>query len=164
MNVRYTTSVASKKIVYFAQNFITFLSDCTPTLRLTRRGFFHCPISLIEMTVAAPALHDITVVKVKTRIAAGAKRFNVARNGALKLGNPHKIESEADRDQVVEAFRKTLWAWMNQDSPYRKSMVELLEAARKGPIELSCHCAPKRCHAHVIKSALEWMNEHPHFA
>ncbi len=116
------------------------------------------------MAVAAPAQHKITVVKVRSRRTPGTERFNVARNGALGLGNPHKMETEADRDQVVEAFRKDLWAWMNQDSPYRKTMTELLEASRKGPIELCCHCAPKRCHGDVIKACLEWMNEHPHFA
>ena len=60
------------------------------------------------MTVSAPAQHKITVVKVRSRRTPGTERFNVARNGALGLGNPHKIETEADRDQVVEAFRQDL--------------------------------------------------------
>ena len=128
-----------------------------------RAGVLLVSFSKTDMTVLAPAQHDITVVKVRSRRTPGTERFNIARNGKLGLGNPHKIATEADRDKAVDAYRKDLWVWMNHDSPQRKAMEELLEASRQGPIELCCHCAPLRCHGDVIKSCLQWMHEHPHY-
>ena len=115
------------------------------------------------MKVAAPALHDINVVHVSSRPNPGYTRFDVSRRGSLGLGNPYAMRSEADRDFVIDRFRETLWFdWINgafMVGTAHESLIEILYAARRGPIELGCYCAPKACHADIIKNCLLWMNE-----
>lgn len=61
------------------------------------------------------------------------------------------MRSEADRDRVCEAFAQTPW-----HSAQLAYFQTILEAARKGDVVLLCWCAPKRCHADVIKQRLEY--------
>jgi len=57
-----------------------------------------------------------------------------------KWGNPFRMESEADREKVVDQFRK--WVW---------TQPQLIAEARqelRGK-DLACWCAPKACHGDI---------------
>jgi hypothetical protein len=79
------------------------------------------------------------------------------------LGNPFEMKSEADREDVIEQYRKWLWAQyaMTQDtgreSEAIKELNKLVNIARQGKdINLICWCAPKPCHGDIIKDYIEW--------
>ena len=106
-------------------------------------------------------LHDINVVHVSSTPNPGYTRFDVSRRGTLGLGNPYAMKSEADRDYVIDRFRQTLWFnWIHGAfmTPEHDNLIQILYAARRGPVELACYCAPKSCHADIIKNCIVWMN------
>ena len=63
------------------------------------------------------------------------------------------MTSEADRDAVCEDyhryFHKQLADFKNY--PFHNEIEAILTAADQGDIQLSCFCAPKRCHCETIK-------------
>ena len=83
----------------------------------------------------------------------GITRVYVGRPSAL--GNPFPMRSEADRERVVAQYRSWLRQQWKTRGPARGELERLLELAKAGPLELICWCAPKACHADVIREALE---------
>jgi hypothetical protein len=73
------------------------------------------------------------------------------------LGNPFPMHDESQRANVITKYRQWLFKHMNEPI-YQYHLQRLLELARKGPLTLICWCAPKACHADVIKACLEWMD------
>ena len=76
-----------------------------------------------------------------------------------KLGNPFPMRKEADRDEVVEQYTAWLRSQYAAKSPVRDELERLLSIARQQPLELVCFCAPKRCHADVIRNAIIGMDK-----
>ena len=76
-----------------------------------------------------------------------------------KLGNPFPMRTEADRDRVVEQYRLWLREQYRARGPVRAELERLLKVAQKQPLELVCFCAPKSCHADVIREAILGMAE-----
>ena len=72
------------------------------------------------------------------------------------LGNPFKLEREADRDQVLEQYRRWLRErYTKGDRAVIGELDRLIGIAReRGEITLLCWCAPKKCHAEVIQTAM----------
>ena len=72
------------------------------------------------------------------------------------LGNPFKLERESDRESVIERYE----VWLHEKIRTRNKVVcdelnRLYKIARdSGVLELLCWCAPKRCHADVIRFVL----------
>ena len=72
------------------------------------------------------------------------------------LGNPFKLERESNRDAVIEQYE----VWLRERITARDQRVceelnRLYVIARDtGLLELACWCAPKRCHAEVIRKVL----------
>ena len=72
------------------------------------------------------------------------------------LGNPFKLERESDRESVIERYE----VWLREKIRTRDKAVcnelnRLFKIARdSGVLELVCWCAPKRCHAEVIRCVL----------
>ncbi len=72
------------------------------------------------------------------------------------LGNPFIMEYEEQRDGVIEKYRE----WFNNhlliESPIIKEELERISKIYKkhGRLELFCWCAPKKCHAEVIREYL----------
>ena len=72
------------------------------------------------------------------------------------LGNPFKLERESNRDAVIEQYE----VWLRERIAARDRRVcdelnRLYVIARDtGLLELACWCAPKRCHAEVIRKVL----------
>lgn len=71
------------------------------------------------------------------------------------LGNPFKMDSEADRDivcaQYENYFKQKVVIERNQ------SMLRQINQIRntlhvKGSVKLGCFCAPKKCHCETIKN------------
>jgi hypothetical protein len=90
----------------------------------------------------------------------GVARVYVGRPSPL--GNPFAMDSEADRDSVCEQYE----AWLRR--AYREQpgvraellrLLRLLRLAQAGPLELVCWCAPLRCHADFIRTALLGMHK-----
>lgn len=83
----------------------------------------------------------------------GTTRVYVGRPSAL--GNPFPMHTEADRQQVVQQYRAWLRDQWRRRQPARAELERLLEIAKAGPLELVCWCAPRACHADVVKAAIE---------
>ena len=72
------------------------------------------------------------------------------------LGNPFNLERESDRESVIERYE----VWLREKIRTRDKAVcnelnRLFKIARdSGVLELVCWCAPKRCHAEVIRCVL----------
>lgn len=82
----------------------------------------------------------------------GTTRVYVGRPSVL--GNPFAMRSEADRDRVVANYRSWLRQHYRRCGPERQELERLLQLALAGPLELVCYCAPRSCHADVIREAL----------
>jgi hypothetical protein len=77
------------------------------------------------------------------------------------LANPFPMQREADRSRVIAAYNSWLSAELAQgaDSPRRRDVErELFRlralAMRPEGVTLLCWCAPKPCHAEVIRDML----------
>lgn len=85
----------------------------------------------------------------------GAKGEYVGRPSPL--GNPFPLEREADRDTVIDKYE----AWLRQrvTSGDKKVVDELRRLRRlaeeREELVLTCWCAPRRCHADVVKRLIE---------
>jgi len=108
-------------------------------------------------------------------------------NRTTSLGNPFFMKREADRESVIKGYKYYLWlvtqysmspgeasakvrnefslsfssSWAN---PTREEFIGALDRLYSSymsgkDLYLGCHCAPKACHADVIKSYLEWRKE-----
>jgi len=111
-------------------------------------------------------------------LEASATNIKVDRSSVL--GNPFEMRGEGDRASVIQAYR--LWLWRNISTvggtgvdidaiakkfgvvvsgkfkaPTSRQVVdELLRIKLLENVQLLCWCAPKPCHADIIKKAIEW--------
>jgi len=78
------------------------------------------------------------------------------------LGNPFKIGKDGTREEVIAKYENYLYNCIKDknNSVYRKlkELKQLYDAGKD--LVLVCWCWPKRCHAEVIKKAIEdnWLN------
>lgn len=74
------------------------------------------------------------------------------------LGNPVILHSEADRDSVIRQYEWWLLECMDRapNNPRYRALAKLRKQHLAGKrIALQCWCAPKACHADVIKRVVE---------
>ena len=74
------------------------------------------------------------------------------------LANPFH-QAEHGREEAIELYRRWLWDRVKAEyGPVTRELKDILEysLSRKG-ISLGCWCAPRPCHAEVIKRCVEWM-------
>ena len=71
------------------------------------------------------------------------------------LGNPFILRREADRDLVCEQYTHWLRAEYRKHGSVYRALHRLAGLAKAGDLTLICSCAPKRCHADFIKTAIE---------
>jgi len=76
--------------------------------------------------------------------------YDVYIGRGSKWGNPFVMKSEADRERVIEQFRKYLWEQIKA-GVITKDELRALDGKRLG-----CFCKPKACHGDVIVAAIEW--------
>lgn len=104
----------------------------------------------------------ILVVKKSDTVPQGYTPVYIGRGSAF--GNPFVMQDPSDneRDRVCEAFRSHLrQAWQAARQGHESAMVtgiiKLAQRVNRGEkLALQCFCAPKRCHGHTIKTAIEW--------
>jgi Domain of unknown function (DUF4326) len=99
-------------------------------------------------------------IRVLNKRSVGDRGEYVGRPSAL--GNRFKLEHESKRDAVIQQYE----LWLQERIKARDARVchELKRLYRitrdQGVLELTCWCAPKRCHADVIRNILpEALNE-----
>jgi hypothetical protein len=87
----------------------------------------------------------------------GAKGIYVGRPSPL--GNPFAMQREAERASVIRAYEDWLAEQLlDPRSPASIEMRRLAALARKQDLYLVCFCAPKACHADIIKRTIEAIN------
>ncbi len=88
----------------------------------------------------------------------GEYTYYVGRPTAL--GNPFKAYRESQRDTVVDRYDEWLRTRMRTDNQVSRRVLEMVGLVKSGHnITLQCWCAPKRCHADVIKKVMEELME-----
>lgn len=78
------------------------------------------------------------------------------------LGNPFGIGRDGTRDEVIAKYREWLWGQIEERGEVWEALLRLLSRARRAGdngLGLACWCAPKRCHAEIIRAALIWMDK-----
>lgn len=65
------------------------------------------------------------------------------------FGNPFPLESEEDREAVIDQYRIYFNGRITADHDFKRRILEL-----KGKV-LGCFCKPKLCHGDVIVEFLE---------
>ena len=96
----------------------------------------------------------MTAILVLNKRSAGTRGEYVGRPSPL--GNPFKLKRESGRDEVIAQYEN----WLRERITARDQRVcdelnRLYVIARDtGLLELVCWCAPKRCHADVIRKVL----------
>ena len=87
----------------------------------------------------------------------GAKGMYVGRPSPL--GNPFAMQGESTRAQVIRDYEEWLAEQLlDPCSAASTEMSKLAALARKQDICLLCWCAPKACHADIIKRTIEAIN------
>ena len=75
------------------------------------------------------------------------------------LGNPFPMRGEEDRDYVVAQYRQWLDAQRRTNSAAWQEVERLAALSAEGKsLALQCYCAPRKCHADVIRSAIKYIN------
>ena len=86
-------------------------------------------------------------------------RFYVGRPTAL--GNPFELGKDGDRETCVELYREWLGDKLYKDNPQMTQFIQLVEWMMiECYMELVCSCAPKACHADVIRESVledDWL-------
>jgi len=86
----------------------------------------------------------------------GARGMYVGRPSPL--GNPFAMQGESTRAQVIRDYEEWLAEQLlDPRSPASIEMSRLAALARQQDLCLVCFCAPKACHADIIKRTIEAM-------
>jgi len=87
----------------------------------------------------------------------GARGIYVGRPSSL--GNPFPLQCETERAAVIRDYEEWLAEQLlDPSSPASREIHRLAALARKGDLCLICWCAPKACHADIIKRTIEAIN------
>lgn len=87
----------------------------------------------------------------------GARGVYVGRPSPL--GNPFAMQGEATRTQVIRDYEDWLAEQLLDPSSAASIEIHRLAAlVRKQHLCLICWCAPKACHADIIKRTIEAIN------
>jgi hypothetical protein len=79
------------------------------------------------------------------------------------LGNPFKVTFEAQRGLMVDKYEEWLAQRMRHpNNPVYHEVMRLVEMVKSGQsLALECTCAPRRCHADILKRTIEQLLEKP---
>jgi len=100
------------------------------------------------------------MIEVVNRKDYGGVAYYVGRPGPL--ANPYThVPSRyakwkvASRDEAVDKYREWLLEMLTMENETTEAYRELVQSYRDfGGLVLSCWCAPKRCHADVLKEMI----------
>lgn len=99
----------------------------------------------------------IRVVKYPYTKLPGEVAFYVGRGKSATqetctLGNPFRGPT---REQAIELYGYYLFFMLLLDEKIQRVMLHIANTAAKHDVVLICHCAPKPCHADIIKQIIE---------
>jgi hypothetical protein len=98
---------------------------------------------------------QIVIGNVKDRAHFAGKRTEYVGRFKGVLGNPFLVGRDGSRDEVVVKYRRWLWKEMQVRSLVWEKLCELARVQEE--LVLLCHCAPLRCHAEVVRDAVQWL-------
>jgi hypothetical protein len=99
----------------------------------------------------------ITVLNMKYENTPAGLFIRVDR-GHSPLGNPFIMGKDGSRDEVIEKYRRWLWAEIRKGKAVWAELVRLARIVNSGQgIVLGCWCFPQKCHAQVISKAIVWL-------
>jgi hypothetical protein len=125
-----------------------FLTRCSFRVGLT------APSKTLRRRLAAHTEDTMITVGNKQH---GARGVYVGRSSPL--GNPFAMQGEATRAAVIRDYADWLAEQLlDPSSPASREIHRLAELARKQDLYLVCWCAPKACHADIIKRTIEAIN------
>lgn len=82
------------------------------------------------------------LVEVQTKVVhCKREKYDVYIGRPSAWGNPFSMNSESERDAVVEKYKKWLMA--------QPRLIERAQRELRGQV-LGCWCAPRRCHGDVL--------------
>lgn len=85
------------------------------------------------------------------------KPYDVRVDRASIFGNPFYMKDESMREDVCVKYQSYFLNRLNKDDIFRKEFDKLKEIYKKyGKLRLFCWCAPKKCHAEIIKFFIEY--------
>lgn len=88
--------------------------------------------------------------KKKGNVPAGYTEVYVGRPSVL--GNPHVVGKGYQQGEAAAAYGPYLQEQLQQPGPILDEINRLVALVKKGvPVALTCHCAPKPCHAFFIQ-------------
>jgi len=75
-------------------------------------------------------------------------------------GNPYPIDSKHNRDSVCDSYSKYFYKKLKSNNEFKKAVDDLILLGMKADeqgvhLNLSCWCAPERCHCETIKEYIE---------
>jgi hypothetical protein len=71
------------------------------------------------------------------------------------LGNPFLVGRDGTREEAIARYRRWLRAQWRHDGAVRQELERLAAKYRRdGQLTLRCWCAPRPCHADVIREAV----------
>lgn len=101
----------------------------------------------------------IRVVNKRYKYVAADNEVLVYVGRPSVLGNPFTLYSESERDHVVAQYRQWLDAQRRTNGAAWQEIKRLAALSAEGKaLALQCYCAPRKCHADVVKSAIEYVN------
>lgn len=111
-----------------------------------------------QCAAAAPVLCDMPISVHNRSTERGIEGRHEYIGRPRTLGNPFVLGRDGTRGQVIEKYRRWLWAKVKaNDAAVILKLRELALAARGMNVRLMCHCKPQACHGDVIKACVEWM-------
>ena len=120
------------------------------------------------MTISVANVRDFIVdgkVELPPNAVYVGRAVNRYRLKASPLANPYTIgmwnwsvNKFLDEGDVMERYRHLLpLLCIRSASGVKEELTRLADLARRGPLVLVCWCAPKACHADIIREVLEGM-------
>lgn len=70
-------------------------------------------------------------------------------------GNPFAMSSTRTRDQVCDDYETYFKDQVQNNRSFKQALDSLVNKAQTSNIELSCFCAPLRCHGDTIKRYID---------
>ena len=89
------------------------------------------------------------VVNLREKPAAGDDMVRVDRT-SRRWGNPYRIDTHGNRDQVIDLYRSQLRGFI------RVGIFTLEDLAALDGKRLACWCAPMPCHGDALRDAAAW--------
>jgi uncharacterized protein DUF4326 len=127
------------------------------TLRVLTRRSFRAGLETPSKTSSRLAAHTEDEMITVGNKKHGARGIYVGRPSPL--GNPFPLQCEEQRAAVICDYEDWLAEQLlDPSSPASSEIHRLAALARKQDICLVCFCAPKACHADIIKRTIEAIN------